>query len=66
MGFIAEDVYKILPELVKKPKDKSIEESVPALVYDEFIPYIVKLCQVQQEKIDALEEEINKLKEKMV
>ena len=62
---IAEEVYEILPDMVTMPEDwapDSYEEgimSVPGIDYSKFVPYIIKLCQMQQHEIDTLKEAVN-------
>lgn len=57
-GFIAEDVAEILPNLVTP----ETEESPASLDYISIIPYLQKMIQKQQEEIDILKAEIEKLK----
>ena len=49
-GFIAEDVQEIIPELIKK------DGELPAMDYIEVIPYLVKVCQLQEKRIKDLED----------
>lgn len=51
-GFIAEEVEKVLPNLVTKGE-------VPSLNYIEMIPYLQDVIKKQEERIRALEEKIN-------
>jgi len=75
-GLIAQDVEKILPNLVKDTKFEtryaethSTEEDIKnsetidfkALNYTEFIPIIIKGMQEQQEQIDALQKTVQTL-----
>lgn len=68
-GMIAEEVYEVLPDLVNIPKDydpdtyeyHDFTDKVPNLAYEKFIPYIIRLCQNQQVKIDELEKRIEVL-----
>lgn len=48
-GFVAEDVQEIIPELIKK------DGELPAMDYIEVIPYLLKLCQIQEKRICELE-----------
>lgn len=50
-GFIAEDVNKIIPELVQK-KDGEL----PAMDYLEIIAYLTKMVQIQEKRIKDLED----------
>ena len=57
-GFIAEDVAEIIPSLVRE----ETEDTPASLDYIGMIPYLVKLAQEQQKEIEALKEDIKKLK----
>ena len=50
-GFIAEDTAEIIPELVK---DK--DEDLPQMDYIEIIPYLLKVLQIQEQRIKDLED----------
>lgn len=50
-GFIAEEVNECLPNLVAE----NPETHLPNLNYTEIIPYLVKVCQIQEKRIQALE-----------
>lgn len=62
-GVIAEDVHGLFPEAVidwdtGTETDDRTGESVkvyPGVAYSTFIPHLIKLCQMQQRQIDALE-----------
>ena len=58
-GFIAEDVEKILPNLVTPESDGK----TATLNYTEMIPYLQAVIKDQEKRIQALEEKINKLLE---
>lgn len=72
IGLIAEDVIDILPNIVNAPKDyaKSEKEifeglsNVLSIDYSKLTPYLVKLCQMQQSKIDDLETRLSVLERK--
>ena len=67
-GFIAEDVKSILPNLVldESGDEKDHKHFLPAsLNYIEIIPYLVKLCQMQQEQIDYLENRVLALEKEL-
>lgn len=55
-GVIAEEVAKIYPNIVNAEVGKyGDEDFTPAAVnYTEFIPYLIKLAQIQQKEIDEL------------
>lgn len=48
-GFIAEEVLEVIPELVKK------DEELPSLDYIQMIPYLTKMVQLQEKRIEKLE-----------
>ena len=63
-GFIAEDVDKILPNLTTEEQgdEKDLKHFTPmSLSYNEMIPYLVKVVQIQQEQINALKQELEVL-----
>ncbi|MBW2937804.1 tail fiber domain-containing protein [Aureisphaera sp. CAU 1614] len=69
LGFIAQDVEKVFPQLVKKPSHLSVEESPYMLDYSGFGTIAIKAIQEQQEiieaqkaKIEALENDIAEIK----
>lgn len=68
-GLIAEEVQEVLPELVTVPKDYDPDSTdtdplkILRLSYTDFVPYLIKLCQAQQRKIDDLEARVAKLEE---
>ena len=68
-GMIAEEVLEILPNTVMIPKDYDEEKAkeqiekgelpnVISLDYSKFVPYLIKMIQVQQNEIDELKEAI--------
>ena len=66
-GMIAEEVMNVYPELVQVP-DEYDEDTfeykeegpniVPSLDYASFVPYLIKMIQIQQKEINELKEEI--------
>lgn len=63
IGVLAEDTYKILPKVVNMPKDyvdgqldpsKGIDQPMPSVDYAKFVPYLIKLAQIQQKEIEEL------------
>jgi hypothetical protein len=75
LGFIAQDVEKILPEVVKThdwkvtdEKSKTVEyleNNIYGIMYSDIVPVTVKAIQEQQEEIETLKARIVRL-EKMV
>ena len=63
LGFIAQELYEILPEAVQKPEDEN--ESLWSINYDKVIPVTVKAIQELNKKIEILETENAKLKTKL-
>jgi hypothetical protein len=61
VGFIAQDVEKIIPQAVKSIGQN--QEKTLLLHKEEIVPYLVKAVQEQQTQIEALEERIKKLEE---
>lgn len=49
-GFIAEEVAEIFPELVHT------EQDIAGISYSGFIPYLVRMIQIQQKEIDELKQ----------
>jgi len=60
IGFIAQDLYKIIPEVVYKPEDES--KDFWAIDYSKMVPILVKGIQEQQNEIEELNNTINQLK----
>ncbi len=73
LGFIAQEVQKIIPEVIVSHEWKLFEESPEELVkieterlgmrYSDLIPVAIKAIQEQQELIDSLEKRNKKLQE---
>lgn len=61
-GFIAQELYEIFPELVKKPKDENKE--LWAVSYDKMVVVLTKAIQEQQAIIESQKNEIEQLKKK--
>jgi len=64
VGFIAQDVYSIIPEVVHKPSDESKETW--AIDYAKLVPVLTKAIQEQQVEIEVLKKEIEELKKENV
>ena len=48
-GLIAEEVMEIYPEMVNTP-----EGGIPSIDYSKFVPYLIKMIQIQQKEIDSI------------
>ena len=59
IGFIAEDVGKIMPEIVEWESDGVNAQSMD---YTRIIPVVVEAIKDQQKQIDQLQKEIDKIK----
>ena len=58
-GLIAEEVLEVLPNMVKVPDnytgfDPEHSELVPSIDYTNFVPYLIKMIQIQQKEIEEL------------
>jgi hypothetical protein len=61
MGFIAQEVEKILPEVVQTEKTS---DGYKAIQYDKVVAILVEAIKEQQKQIDSLTIQVNKLKQK--
>ncbi len=66
VGVIAEEVEKILPDLIiHEPSEEDKNKLVPrSVAYEQFTPYLIKLCQMQQQEINNLTKRIEALETK--
>lgn len=62
IGFIAQDLHAVVPEVVVKPADDTT--SLWAVTYERLVPVLVKAIQEQQAQIDALRTELEEMKRK--
>lgn len=62
-GFIAEELEKVVDDLVIYERKENDEEIPLSVQYEGLTPYLVKLCQMQQKQIDELTARIEKLEE---
>lgn len=69
-GLIAEEVLEIIPEIVHVPdnydgsefdEDKGLNNKLLTVDYTKVVPYLIKICQIQQEQIDTLSKKVDKL-----
>ena len=61
LGFIAQEVEKIVPEIVTKDKSK---EEFRSVKYDKLVALLVEAIKEQQQQIDSLTIKINNLSQK--
>lgn len=54
IGFIAQDLFKVVPEVVVRPTDENT--GLWAVTYERLVPVLVKAIQEQQLEIEALRE----------
>ncbi len=59
IGFIAQDLYKIIPDVVTKPKDETKE--LWSLSYERMVPVLVKAIQELKQQNDEQQKLIEKL-----
>jgi len=59
IGFIAQDIYKIIPEIVNKPKNE--ENTLWSMSYEKLVPVLTKAIQEQQGIIESQKSQIGKL-----
>lgn len=66
-GLIAEEVEKIIPYAVYTPQydSKAEEQPIQSISYDKFIPYLIKMIQIQDKEIKELKFHIDFLKRKV-
>ena len=69
-GLIAEEAYKILPQIVQMPTDYDEDtfeykegefNNTPSIDYGSITPYLIKLVQLQQQQLDSQNERISQL-----
>lgn len=58
-GLIAEEVLEVLPNMVTIPEDyvefdPENPSNVPSIDYSKFVPYLIKMIQIQQKEIEEL------------
>ena len=56
-GFIAQELYKIVPEIVSKPKDEN--SALWSVSYGKLTPILVKAIQEQQQQIEQQQQQID-------
>ena len=69
-GVIAEDAINIIPSCVVVPEgyseeefdlEKGIQNKILSVDYSKFVPYLIKMVQMQQDKINAQQQQIDTL-----
>jgi len=61
-GVIAEEVEEIMPEVVDRAISTVDNKEYISVDYTKFVPYLIKMVQIQNDRINALEKEIENLK----
>ena len=56
LGIIAQDVQKVIPEIVKERKDGYL-----AVQYDQLVPVLIEAVKDQQKQIDELKKKLEEL-----
>ncbi|MCB9186840.1 MAG: tail fiber domain-containing protein [Flavobacteriales bacterium] len=59
LGFLAQEVFEIYPEVVRRPKDESVE--LWAIDYSKLTPILVKAIQELQKEVELLKEQNKQL-----
>ena len=62
IGFIAQEVYQVLEEIVDKPSDEAID--LWSMDYEKLTPVLVKAIQEQQKVIENLHSKLNEVETK--
>ncbi len=64
VGFLAQDIYEIIPEVVYKPEDAT--KDLWSVSYSNIIPVLTKAIQEQQDMIEDMRREIGTLKSQLI
>lgn len=64
-GVIAEEVVEIMPEVVLYREIDGLGKVPDSVDYSRFVPSLIRMVQIQQDKIDTLEEQLNDLREQL-
>ena len=62
IGVIAQEIEKIIPEVVQESKDLNSDTMYKSVDYGKLTAILIKAVQEQQEQIKELKEDINKLR----
>jgi hypothetical protein len=63
IGFVAQDIYQLIPEVVTKPEDET--KSLWGMSYEKLVPVLVKAIQEQQAMIGELQMKVEELEGKV-
>ena len=75
VGLIAEEVLPYFPAVVNVPKDydeskfdesKGINQEILNIDYSKFVPYLIKMIQIQEKRINELEDRVITLENSLV
>ena len=58
---IAQDIEKLIPEIIKENKDLKTKEDFKSVDYGKMVAVLIKAIQEQQEQIDELTNKIGEL-----
>jgi hypothetical protein len=64
-GFIAQEVETVLPELITEAQNVYLKDNAKGLSMTNFIPYIVKAFQEQNEVVQSQQSQIQELHTKL-
>ena len=59
---IAQDIEKLIPEIIKENKDLKTKEDFKSVDYGKMVAVLIKAIQEQQEEIDCLKANYDQLK----
>ena len=62
IGVIAQEIEKIIPEVVKESKELNSDETFKSVDYGKMVAVLIKAVQEQQKQIEDLKKEIKELK----
>jgi len=62
IGVIAQDIEKLIPEIIKENKDLKTKEDFKSVDYGKMVAVLIKAIQEQQEEIDCLKANYDQLK----
>ena len=62
IGVIAQDIEKLIPEIIKENKDLKTKEDFKSVDYGKMVAVLIKAIQEQQEEIELLKANLDQLK----